>query len=690
MLPYPALLRLRLAMLAGAMLATPLALAAPARADEGMWTFDAFPAARMKQDYGWAPDQAWLDRVRASAVRLTGGCSASFVSAEGLILTNHHCVVDCAQNLSSDKEDLVANGFIAARREDERKCPGQQAEVVTAITDVTAAVKGAIGTLAGEALVKARDAKIAEIEKAGCKDTATTRCQVVTLFGGGQYKLYTYRKYSDVRLVWAPEFQAAFFGGDPDNFNYPRYALDAAFLRAYENGKPVKVAAHLKWSARAPQPGEATFVVGNPGSTQRLFTMDQIAFQREVSLPITNTVLSELRGRLITAMEQSPERKREGGDSLFGFENALKAYIGRQKALNDPAFLKMLADNEATLKAKVAGNAAIGDPWAQVGQAVAAYRNIYAAYRFTQPMGDLYGYAETLVKAAIERGKPNGERLPGYTDSALPLLEKQVLDAKPTYPWLEQLELEWSLSKAREYLGADDPDTRLMLGKESPEGLAERLISGTKLADPAVRKALWEGGAAAIAASTDPLIVYARTLEPRQRELQKAVDAQYQGPLVAAGAKLADARFAAYGATLYPDATFTLRISYGKVAGWKERGADVAPVTTIGGAFDRATGAQPFLLAKGFTAHEAQIAKATPFDFVTTNDIIGGNSGSPVVDKDGAVIGAAFDGNIHSLGGNYGYQGDVNRTVVVSTAAVQQALETIYPAPALVRELASK
>ena len=474
----PLISRFRQTLMVGAMLATPLALATPAQADEGMWTFDAFPAAKMKQDYGWAPDQAWLDRVRASAVRLTGGCSASFVSAEGLILTNHHCVVECAQNLSSDKEDLVANGFVAPRREDERKCPGQQAEVVTAIRDVTTEVKGAIGSLAGEALVKARDAKIADIEKAGCTDLATTRCQVVTLFGGGQYKLYTYRKYSDVRLVWAPEFQAAFFGGDPDNFNYPRYALDAAFLRAYENGKPVKVAAHLKWSPRAPKAGEATFVVGNPGSTQRLFTMDQIAFQREVSLPITNTVLSELRGRLITAMEQSPERKREGGDSLFGFENALKVYIGRQKALNDPAFLKMLADNEATLRAKVAGNAAIGDPWAQVSEAVGAYRNLYVAYRFTQPMGDLYGYAETLVKAAIERDKPNGERLPGYTDSALPLLEKQVLDAKPVYPWLEQLELEWSLSKAREYLGADDPDTRLMLGKESPEDLSARLVSG--------------------------------------------------------------------------------------------------------------------------------------------------------------------------------------------------------------------
>jgi hypothetical protein len=667
----------------------PLA-AAPARADEGMWTFDGFPTATMRKDYGWAPDKAWLDRVRASAVRLTGGCSASFVSADALILTNHHCIVECAQNLSTPQSDLVAGGFIAQSRAEERKCPGQQAEVVTAITDVTKDVKAAMGALAGEALVKARDARIADIEKAGCKDTATTRCEVVTLFGGGQYKLYTYRKYSDVRLVWAPEFQAAFFGGDPDNFNYPRYALDASFLRAYENGKPVKLKQYLKWSPRAPKEGEATFVVGNPGSTQRLNTGEQFAFEREVRLPITNRVLSELRGRLITAMEESADKKREGADRLFGIENSLKVYIGRQDALNDPAFIKTLADAEAALKAKSAGNAAIGDPWGDVGKAVAAYRDVYLPYRFTNPMSDLFGYAESLVKAGIEREKPNSEREPGYTDSALPLLEKEVLDERPIYPWLEKLQMAWSLSKAREYLGADDADTRLMLGKESPEALATRLVEGSKLSDPAFRKALWEGGRAAIEASTDPMIQYARLLEPRQRELKKLVNEAYQGPLAMAGAKLADARFAAYGDALYPDATFTLRISYGKVQGWMERGAPVAPVTTMGGAFERATGAEPFKLAKGFTASEAKIDKSTPYDFVTTNDIIGGNSGSPVVDRDGGVIGAAFDGNIHSIGGDYGYQPDLNRTVVVSTAAVQEALETIYPAPALVKELAAK
>lgn len=663
------------------------AFATAAQADEGMWTLDAFPAARMQATYGWAPDAAWLKRVQAAAVRLTGGCSASFVSAEGLILTNHHCVVECLQDNSTDQQDHLKAGFNPARREDELKCPGQQAEVVTAITDVTAQVKQAIGSLNGEALVKARDAQFARIEKEGCADTGRTRCEVVTLFGGGQYKLYVYTKYSDVRLAWAPEYQAAFFGGDPDNFNFPRFALDAAFLRAYENGRPARIRAFLKWQPRAPKDGEPTFVVGNPGSTQRLFTSDQLAFQREVSLPLTTTILSELRGRLIAAMEESAQARREGADTLSGIENSLKVYIGRQKALNDPVFARMLINAEADLKAKAASVPAIGDPWAQSAKAVQAYRDLYLPWRFIVPSGTLMGYAQTLVQGAQEREKPDAERLPGYTESALDLTAKTLLDDAPVYPWLEQVEMAWSLSKAREYLGVDDPDTRLLLGRESPEGLAERLVGGTALADPAVRRGLWEGGARAIAASSDPLIVFARKVDARERELKRLVDEQYAGPLAEAGAKLSDARFAAYGSTIYPDATFTLRISYGKVQGWTERGQAVPPVTTIGGMFERATGAEPFDIAPAFAAAKGRMDKATPFDFVTTNDIIGGNSGSPVIDRDGAVIGAAFDGNIHSIGGNYGYQAELNRTVVVSAAAVQQALDVVYPAPRLVREL---
>ena len=660
-----------------------------ARADEGMWTFDAFPAAKMRADYGWAPDQAWLDKVRSAAVRLTGGCSASFVSPDGLILTNHQCVASCVEDNSTAANNLLKKGFTAGSRERELKCAGQQAEVVTSIRDVTGQMKQAIGAATGEAAVKARTAAAAQIEKAGCPDTEKTRCQVVSLYGGGQYKLYTYRKYSDVRLVWAPEAQAPQFGGDPDNFNFPRYSLDASFLRAWEDGKPVSTPQHLEWNPRAPVDGEATFVVGNPGSTQRLYTSEQLAFQRELVLPITVTTYSELRGRLIAAMDQSPDHAREAFETLGGIENSLKVYIGRVKALGDPAFTSKLAAEEAALKARVAGNSAIGNPWADIATAMRAYRDFYVADRYSHPSGDLFSYAMTLVRAAAERSKPNTERLPGYTESALPLVEKRLLDERPIYPWLDQLIMEWSLSKAREYLGADDPQTKLLLGKESPEGLSERLVSGTKLADPAVRKALWEGGAAAIAASKDPMIVYARRLDANDRALMKRYDELVDAPVTAAQSKLADARFAAFGDTLYPDATFTLRISYGKVAGWTERGRQVPTRTTMGGTFERATGAEPFDLPPAFAANEAKIDKSTTYDFVTTNDIIGGNSGSPVIDRAGTVIGAAFDGNIHSLGGNYGYDGSLNRTVVVSTAAVQEALETIYPAPALVAELRS-
>ena len=656
-----------------------------AHADEGMWTFDAFPAAKMRAAYGWAPDQAWLDKVRSAAVRLTGGCSASFVSSDGLILTNHHCVAGCAEQNSTAKNNILKTGFTAATRERELKCAGQQAEVVTSIRDVTAEVKGAVGNATGEAAVKARNAAIAKIESAGCTDKVKTRCQVVTLYGGGQFKLYTYHKYSDVRLVWAPEAQAAQFGGDPDNFNFPRYALDASFLRAYEGGKPAATQSHLTWTARAPVDGEATFVVGNPGSTQRLYTSEQLAMQRELVMPMRVATYSEMRGRLINAMESSPTKNREGHQALEGLENSLKVYLGLKRALDDPQFMGRIAAAEADLKRK-SGNR-FGNPWADIAKATQASRNIYYARYFALPRGTLFNYAIALVRSADERAKPDADRLPEYTESALPLLQKQVLDPRPVYPWLEQLQMEWSLSKAREYLGADDSETKLLLGKESPEALSARLVKGTKLADPGYRASLWTGGKAAIDASTDPMIVYARKIDANDRALEKQFDAQVDAPTTAAQAKLADARFAAYGNTLYPDATFTLRISYGKVLGWLERGKPVPTRTLIGGTYERATGAEPFDLPTAFIANRAKIGKDITYDFVTTNDIIGGNSGSPVIDREGKVIGAAFDGNIHSIGGNYGYDPVLNRTVAVSTAAVEEALKNIYPAPGLLAEL---
>ena len=357
------------------------------------------------------------------------------------------------------------------------------------------------------------------------------------------------------------------------------------------------------------------------------------------------------------------------------------------KALDDPAFMATLAASEAKLKASSRGKAGIGDPWTNVARTMAGYRSFYFADRYSLPSGDLFNYAMTLVRLASERGKPNADRLPGYSDSDIPLAEKRLLDEQPIYPWLDALKMSWSLSKTREYIGPDDPQTKLMLGKESPEALAKRLVDGSKLADPKLRKTLLAGGPATILASRDPMILYARQIDANDRAIQKRFDAEVDAPLTAAQAKLADARFAAFGATQYPDATFTLRISYGKVAGWIERGHLVPTRTTMGGTFDRATGAEPFDLPSAFIANRAKINPAITYDFVTTNDIIGGNSGSPVIDKSGAVIGAAFDGNIHSLGGNYGYDGTLNRTVAVSTAAVEEALKSIYPAPALLAEL---
>ncbi len=670
-----------------------LMAASPASADEGMWTFDGFPAERMRSAHGWAPDQPWLDRVRSAAVRING-CSASFVSSEGLILTNHHCVATCLQQLSTAENDLVAGGFNALARTEERRCPGQQAEVVERISDVTTRVRAAIGSASGAELTRARNAAIVGIEAEGCPDRDRNRCQVVTLFGGGQYKLYTYRRYSDVRIAWAPEFQAAFFGGDPDNFSFPRYALDAAFLRAYENGQPVVSPAHLRWTPRAPVAGELTFVAGNPGSTSRQLTNAQRGFRREVALPTSLILNSELRGRITSAIAGDAERTRQASDLLFGIENSFKAQLGEFRALNDGEFSTMLANGESDFRARAAANTALGDPWADLTAVDRAYRNFYLEYRFMSAGSgggsSLYDTAEFIVRAAAERTKPESERLPGFSDAALARAEAELFEETPTYPWLEQLQLEFWLSKAREYLTADSPDVRLLLGRESPEALAARLVAGTRMADPAARRALWEGGAAAVAASDDPMVVYVRAVDGRARELRRRYDQEVGGPTSAAQSRLATARFAAFGDTIYPDATFTLRLSYGIAQGWNERGQDVPFTTQMGGTFDRATGAQPFLLANAFTANRARINPNTVYNFVTTNDIIGGNSGSPVIDRDGGVIGAAFDGNLGSLGGSFGYDGRVNRTVVVSAAAVQEALLNIYPNPGIVRELAAR
>ncbi len=669
-----------------------------ALADEGMWTFDHFPAARVEQAYGVKVDQKWLDRVQAASVRLTSGCSASLVSRDGLVFSNAHCVVECAQSLSVGGVDYVKEGFAAATRQAEKKCPGMQAEVLVQVTDVTDTVRKAVAGQVGQAFVKARDAATAGLEDTACAKDLTARCQVVSLYRGGQFKLYRYRKYSDVRLVFAPEFAVSFFGGDPDNFNFPRFNLDISFVRLYDNGKPIRSPEHLIWQARAPKDGELTFVSGNPGGTERMLTVAQLQTQRDLALPISQLQRAELRGRLIRFGEESAESRRAVADALFGLENGYKVYFGRQFALNDPAIMAARRSAEAELKARVAADpklaAEIGDPWADIARAQTAYADTYVRYRMLEQLpgalSELLSYARVLVRAGEERDKPSPERLAEYSDAKLPLLRKEVLDETPVYPALDQLYLEFWLSKTREALTTDDPAVKRLLGQESPEALAARLIQGTRLADVAVRQALWEGGSAAVQASDDPMIRLALKLDPLAREVRRTWNAGVVGPTDAAAAKVAAAKFAAYGDAVYPDATFTLRLSYGKVAGWTWHGRTIAPFTTFSGLYHRATGAEPYQLAPRWVAAKDRLNPGTVFNFTSTNDIIGGNSGSPVLNARAEILGAAFDGNIHSLGGDYGYDGAINRMVAVSTAAATEALEKVYGQQSLVRELMAK
>ena len=674
--------RLSAGVASAALVCTTLTFAPAAQArEEGMWTFDNFPIARVNRELGTNIDQAWLDNIRMAAVRLTTGCSASVVSGEGLVLTNHHCVVGCAQDLSSADNDYVQGGWMTTTREEERACPGMQAEILTGITDVTDQITAAGEGLEGDAYIQARTAAATRIETEACGDDTTRHCQVISFYRGGEYKLYQYDRFEDVRLVFAPEFQAAFFGGDPDNFNFPRYALDAAFLRLYRDGQAYQTNNFLRWNPAAPAEGDATFVAGNPGSTARLLTVSQMETQRDLDLPIGQLQRSELRGRLIAFSEQSEENARVALDPLFGVENSFKAIYGRDLSLNDRAFMQNIRDSEADLRTRVAADPAlaerIGDPWGEIDSVQDDYAELFLPYRqLVASAGGgstLYGMARAIVR--------------GVSSGNTAALERQLASDAPISPELEEMYLSFWLSKTREYLTVDHPAVRQLLGSESPEALAERLVSGTTLRDPAARLALLRGGADAVRASTDPLIQFVLANDATSRQVASEWNTRITAPTNRAAERIAQARFAVYGTEAYPDATFSLRLSYGRVAGWTSRGQEVEPFTYINGLWDRATGSAPFDLAPQWAAARDRINGDVVYDYTTTNDIIGGNSGSPVVNAAGEVIGAAFDGNIHSLGGNYGYDGELNRTVVVSTAAVTEALRNVYGRTALLEEL---
>lgn len=673
-----------------------LALVAPAmHAAEGMWTLDKLPEAAMRQQYGFEPDAAWTDKVMKSSLRLAGGCSGSFVSPGGLVLTNYHCVLRCVSQLSSAERDYLASGHVAQAREQELACPDIELNRLERITDVTARVEAATGGLSGKAYAEAKRAEHARIENECAGEDAARRCEVVELYHGGIEQLYQYRRYQDVRLVFAPEYDTAFFGGDPDNFNFPRYNLDMALLRAYQGGEPLQTRHYFPLQPSGAAAGELVMVTGHPGATQRLLTVSQLETERDLMLIERLLYLAEMRGLLRRYSDQDADRARIAKADLAYVENSYKAYYGRLQALLDPAVFDRKRRQQEALQAYVEADperqAKYGRAWDAIARAQTVWREIATRYGYIEDArgfaSDYFAIARDLVRGAEERGKPNEERLAEYREAALPRLEQQLFADKPLYPEYEKLKLAWSLSKLREKLGTDDPFVKLVLGRESPRALAERLVDDTSLGEIALRRALWTGGAAAVAQSNDPMIALARAIDPLARELRRRRDNEVAAVVEKNQARIARARFAKEGTGAYPDATFTLRLSYGEVRGWQEPGQSIAPFTDIAGLFARATGFAPYVLPPRWHAAREVLDSETPLNFVSTLDIIGGNSGSPIINRRAEIVGLVFDGNIHSLGGAYWYDERRNRAIGVHSAAMLEALRKVYGAAALADEM---
>jgi Peptidase S46 len=664
---------------------------APARADEGMWTFDRFPAATVRERYGVDITPAWLDRVRLATVRLSN-CTASFVSPEGLILTNHHCAEGCLAQLSSATQDRLRDGFVSTSRDQELRCPTQFADVLMRMEDITAKVSAATRGKDARNANDARKKALTELEQA-CEKAAPKndprQCESVTLYDGGQYFLYHYKRYTDVRMVFAPERAIAAFGGDPDNFQFPRWCLDMSLLRAYENGKPASIAQHLSFNWSGPKEGDPVFISGHPGSTDRLLTVAQLETLR-AQLPAVMLRNSELRGRYIQFAKTGEENARIVEDPLNGLENTLKVRRKQMDALLEPGLMAQKRAAEAALRASFAKGTGT-DPWQDIERAMQREQDLYLPHVFLENAAGfnsaMYRYARTLVRGAAERGKPNDQRLREFVDTALPQVARQLTAAVPIYAEREKLTLSFGFERMRELLGPDHALVRNLLADFSPDELAAALVSGSKLGDAAVRKQLWDGGQAAVDASTDPMIRIAKLVDPEARAVRKQYENEVEAVVDAASERIATARFAALGTSVYPDATFTLRLNFGTVQGWMEAGKPVPPFTQLGRAFERSTGSDPFALPASWVNKRASLNMNTPFNISTNNDIVGGNSGSAVVNAKGEIVGLAFDGNIHSISGAYWYDTAKNRTVSVHPAIIRTALVDVYNAKSVAAEL---
>ena len=670
----------------------------PSRADEGMWTLDNPPVKQLEEKYNFTPNAQWLDHIRLASVRFNDGGSGSFVSPNGLVITNHHVAFGQLQKVSTAEKDYVKDGFHAKTQAEELKCPDLELNVLVSMENVTSRVQGAVkpGMTEKQAL-DARKAEQAKIQKESLDKTGF-RSDVVSLYQGGEYWLYRYKKYTDVRLVFAPEQQMAFFGGDPDNFTFPRYDLDFAIMRVYENGQPVQSKDYLKWNSKGAIDGDLVFVSGHPGSTERGLTMAQLMLDRDLIYPTRIARYKRQLEALRAYAKRGPEQARQAAEEIFGFENSLKAVTGEFNGM-DKALFDKKAKEESDLRGKVTANAEwrsqYGDAWDAIAAATKKQSEIFKLQQFrTISSGsNLASLARQIVVYVAEIKKPDAQRLNGYHDSQLEELKFYLFSPAPIYPEFEEAMLAFSLQYSLDELGPNDPWVKTVLNGKTPAEVASEVIRGTKLADPAVRKSLVEGGEAAVNASTDPLIVLARKVDPFFRELRKQYEDTVESVVTAASEKIAKARFAIYGKSVYPDATFTLRLAYGAVKGYPMNGTKAPSKTTFYGLYDRSASFNnqpPFNLTPRFVERRDKIDLSTPLNFVMSADIIGGNSGSPVVNRNGEFVGLIFDGNIESLTGNFVYLEETNRAVAVHSAAIIEALRKVYDAPALANELEGK
>jgi len=668
---------------------------AGAWADEGMWTFDNPPTKQLRQRYNFTPTEEWLDHVRLSSVRFNDGGSGSFVSPHGLALTNHHVALGQLQKISTPQKDYVKDGFYARTQAEEVKCPDLELNVLISMENVTARVLGVLKPgMSDKETNDARKAEIAKIEKESLDKTGL-RSDVISLYQGGEYWLYRYKKYTDVRMVFAPEQQIAFYGGDPDNFTYPRYDLDMAMFRVYENDKPADTSNYLRWDPQGASDGDLVFVSGNPGSTERLSTMVQLEDQRDCFYPLLLKMYRRRLGVLKQYAALGPEQAREATRQIFGIENSLKAFTGEYEGLQDKNLMAKRQKEETEFRARVDSNpewkAAYGSAWDEIAKAEKLYMTRLKDTRFRSVRASsMAANAPTIVQYVAEVQKPDGQRLDGFHDSELESLRFRLLSPAPVYPKMEEALLVDSLQEGLEELGPNDVFIQTVLNGRSPREVATEVTAHTKLGDAAFRKSLLEGGPAAVAASTDPLVVLAVKIDPIMREVRKWYEDNVQSVETSAGEKIGKARFTVYGKTTYPDATFTLRLSYGTVKGYPMNGTKAPSHTTFYGLYDRAYSFDmkpPFQLPQRYVESKNKFDLSTPLDFVNTCDIIGGNSGSPVINRAGELVGLIFDGNIESLVGNYIYSEESNRAVAVHTAGMTEALRKVYDAGPLADEL---